>query len=143
MKENELRIGNWIKYEGNEIQLTKQKFKLCVFTLGLDELHEPIPLTEEWLVKFGFELYDYELFDEFDKDFEDGDLVETFLRYKKRHPVFTKTFIGIDFCKNDSLTEVFSIKKNRESDLYAPFIKHVHQLQNLYFAITGTELEVK
>jgi hypothetical protein len=79
MKAEELRIGNWIKYEGNEIQLTKQKFKLSVFTLGLDELHEPIPLTKEWLIRFGFE-YNYS-FDLYSKSGFDIQLLENGIEF--------------------------------------------------------------
>jgi hypothetical protein len=115
MKENELRIGNWIKYEGNEIQLTKQKFKLSVFTLGLDELHEPIPLTEEWLIKFGLE----------DKEFKGT-----------YHFVFFDEPLQI--YKSYGIWRIMFYRINRIKDL-----RYVHQLQNLYFALTGTELKVK
>ena len=48
MKANELRIGNWVtNFFGNNVQL-----------LLVDDEHatnfNPIPLTEEWLVKFGY-----------------------------------------------------------------------------------------
>jgi hypothetical protein len=110
MKENELRIGNWIKYEGNEIQLTKQKFKLCVFTLGLDELHEPIPLTEEWLVKFGF---------------------------------IKNTTSWTNFNRPNYTKEVKLNIQGKYLFYNGLIIGSVHQLQNLYFALTGTELEVQ
>jgi hypothetical protein len=112
MKAEELRIGNWIKYAGNEIELTRQKFKLCVFTLVLDELHEPIPLTKEWLIRFGFE-YNYS-FDLYSKSGFDIQLLENGIEF----------YIG-------------------EYGSYFTWIECIHQLQNLYFALTGQELTIK
>ncbi len=66
---------------------------------------EPIPLTEEWLVKFGFEGWDK------------GD--------------YTMNLSNANFYK---LPIWQPLAKN---------IKHVHQLQNLYFALTGEELTIK
>lgn len=62
MKANELRIGNWVLNQGELIELTKQKFKMAVISFNCQEI-KPIPLTEEWLVRFGFTLInrvDYE-----------------------------------------------------------------------------------
>ena len=112
MKAEELRIGNWIRYAGQEIELTRQKFKLSVFTLGLDELHEPIPLTKEWLIRFGFE-YNYS-FDLYSKSGFDIQLLENGIEF----------YIG-------------------EYGSYFTWIECIHQLQNLYFALTGTELTIK
>jgi hypothetical protein len=110
MKAEELRIGNWIRYAGKEIELTRQKFKLCVFTLGLDELHEPIPLTEEWLmIKSGYGLVSIE---------------SNLWISQKEDGIFYLTDDKDDFISNNP-------------------IKYVHQLQNLYFALTGTELTIK
>ena len=112
MKAEELRIGNWIRYAGQEIELTRQKFKLSVFTLGLDELHEPIPLTKEWLIRFGFE-YNYS-FDLYSKSGFDIQLLENGIEF----------YIG-------------------EYGSYFTWIECIHQLQNLYFALTGQELTIK
>jgi hypothetical protein len=85
-----------------------------------DALYEPIPLTEEWLVKFGFE-----------------DRIETgvCIAYHYGHNPIT----------NDWMIELIKI---HEDSFY--FYKNghfkivfVHQLQNLYFALTGEELIVK
>jgi hypothetical protein len=128
MKAEELRIGNWIRYAGNEIELTRQKFKLCVFTLGLDELHEPIPLTEEWLVKFGF-------------NYEDPLIYGKSGWYLKLKNQDLPSFI---FFNNHLQCSLFI-----SSSFNMCFIdtnghcEHVHQLQNLYFALTGTELTIK
>lgn len=123
---NELSIGNYIYDDFNEVHIVEkiesQKFNdwngsdtsLVVFSkLSKDDkgmytcdVVSPIPLTEEWLLKFGFE--------------------------KKRD------FFHLDyesFC-------IFLDKKGYYTHINCGnlYIKHVHQLQNLYFALTGKEL---
>jgi hypothetical protein len=79
----------------------------------------PIPLTEEWLIKFGFE--------------------KKIDCYKNINYNFNGYFASFD-CDNpmwfgeDGCCEQVTIKDN---------IKYVHQLQNLYFAVTGEELTMK
>ena len=109
IESRELRIGNWVNHNGTPIELTRNRFKLSVFTLGCSEI-EPIPLTEEWLERFGFEkrkisyLYGY------------GNFL-----YDYRLKLWT--WYGIQ--------------------LHDYLITYVHQLQNLYFALTGEELQLK
>ncbi len=109
MKANELRIGNWI-YDAQCQQNIQIGTGLHID--NLDPLSKPIPLTEEWLKRFGF----------------DENLKE-----------FVKSGISIREENNNSVFWVWGF--------YLGFshggIKHVHQLQNLYFALTGEELELK
>jgi hypothetical protein len=56
MKPNELRIGNSINYHGEEIIVRPYTFT----DIEVDAGYEPIPLTEEWLLKFGFEKYEFD-----------------------------------------------------------------------------------
>ena len=53
MESKELRIGNWIyhPYEFKESQIEDYYF-MSSFIADF----KPIPLTEEWLFKFGFDL---------------------------------------------------------------------------------------
>ena len=103
MKPNELRIGNWVETFEGVIQIQNG--------WEIDEGNEcqPIPLTEEWLEKFGFEYSDL-----------NGDSglwkIPPFQIYGK--------------C-NQFIYE------------YALDVNYVHQLQNLYFALTGEELTIK
>jgi len=79
----------------------------------------PIPLTEEWLERFGFEKTYSEL------SYCEYDLGK----------------IGVEI-NSDKLT----VSYNYGSDVeWVNFnhIKHVHQLQNLYHALTGEELTIK
>jgi len=110
MKPNELRIGNWIQFRYTE---TPVRITLGDFVREYNDEHledyEPIPLTEEWLLKFGFENYSMNLD-------EDG-------------------FTHVDVSFLSGGVEVYI------NDMIYPHIKHVHQLQNLYFALTGEELQ--
>ena len=115
MKANELRIGNWVmgnkpfRVDGVNIALYEQTIK------ALDsERWLPIPLTEEWLIKFGFE------------------------KIKNN---------GIDYELHDCVIS-FEAKWMFTSESYQNEVrtlipKHVHQLQNLYFALTNEELTIK
>lgn len=55
IKINEVRIGNWFSYNGadEEMQIDANDFQYVINGHITDI--EPIPLTEEWLVKLGFE----------------------------------------------------------------------------------------
>jgi hypothetical protein len=115
MKANELRIGNWIysKTYSKEIQM-KSFFGLCNVEASPD-LFKPIPLTEEWLLKLGcIEVYE--------NAFQDVDL----------------TFI-VEFKENKFIVYLICPMPWIELE----HIKYVHQLQNLYFALTGEELIIK
>lgn len=141
MKATELRIGNWVKnkHRTEPYQVWPQFFAQCFFTDKhpydlTKELSfvEPIPLTEEWLVKLGF--FKSPISYEID--------ISVFpqLEYKT---------LGVDIHKGifirqgdieesrilDDVVSVWNI------DVQGPI--HVHQLQNLYFALTGEELTPK
>ena len=79
---------------------------------------EPIPLTEEWLVKFGFENDKKGLILEF-KNYS-----YSYLWFNNNSGQLRLVSEGGKFLTHDNL-------------------KYVHQLQNLYFALTGKELEIK
>ena len=121
MEANELRIGNYAKHYENGIVLTVGRtvaFKTPTNTIRVDvDDLEPIKLTEEWLLKFGFEkIYSTKVRSVF--DFSE-DLRFGYLDFFG----FSNTSSGVTF-----------IGKKFEH------IKYVHQLQNLYFALTGKEL---
>ena len=114
MKVSELRIGNW--YKGDCLaqqywQITAQEI-LDFYDDPIDDYFQPIELTEDWFLKFGF-----------DKTYND------FNWYIKGNYCFS-------FLKELDLI-VFKIKF-QTVDICT--IKYVHQLQNLYFALTQEEL---
>jgi hypothetical protein len=83
---------------------------------------DPIPLTEEWLLKFGF------------KKERHFDLIVYAI-----HPTdgILRSLLAIAYHEDG---EHFC----NINDKWIPNkIKHVHQLQNLYFALTGEELIIK
>ena len=127
MKANQLRVGNlvqvnnetgevlWFDHEGAVCQTLDEK---CQCDMNI----EPIEITAEWLLKLGF-------------------------KYNK-----------LQFCSNKIIVHQYKIKgiclsiderkvnKHEYSFFGNNFIrtvKHVHQLQNLYFALTGEELKLK
>ncbi len=115
MKANELRIGNWC-YNNKDIQVTSHQVQL--FNEGIYDLL-PIPLTEEWLVKFGFDKV------------PNSDMVR-FFELGTFH-LYSEYYNGDYF----ELSNYYFIKGSSKQ------IKYVHQLQNLYYALTQTELKLK
>jgi hypothetical protein len=125
IKASELRTKNYVQtdYEGilEVININSEGFdyidarKPTFQALGRFPLDcvKPIPLTEEWLLKFGFEKNSYW--------FKDDNMLRFGLIDNKLH------------C---------SIGNDENGFLYNR-INYVHQLQNLYFALTGQELEFK
>lgn len=79
-----------------------------------DPVYEPIPLTEEWLLRFGLKR-----------------------GYKKVTIEFAPDF----YLHIDEEMKV-SIEEYGEGEQLLEHIQYVHQLQNLYFALVGLELEL-
>ena len=124
MEAKELRIGNWIKCTKNNCLNKKGDFIIDEYEMVKILEHgqqflEPIPLTYEWLLKFGFEWCNE--YDSYKKEAEEKTYYVTLWR--------------------SGFIELF-IKENNFCSGTIPF-KHVHQLQNLYFALTGEELKTK
>lgn len=116
MTTNELRIGNLV-YDEIEVCKVDAIFNDFVRVLcdnTVINLFEPktIPITEEWLLKMGFE--------------------------NNHSSVNFKTFYNNGF---DYRIELYSDGKVFFDELRE--IQYVHQLQNLYFALTGEELTIK
>lgn len=123
MKENELRLGNLFSYEQTThvvtaISNTNSKYADSKWLKGdgieyyrhdIDEM-KPIPLTEEWLLKFGFKKYNR-------------------VWYLKDPELDLKIFPF-------SIWEDLSYNTGE----LTPPLDFVHQLQNLFFALVGEEL---
>ena len=117
----ELRIGNLVNYIYSELDFSlisgltyevPQLDEITCFQPLYDEL-QPIPITEEWLLRFGFEPF-----------YINGKL--------------THYRIGLYFIKFDGEDFYFELGKGMIIE-----VKHIHQLQNIYFALTQKELELK
>lgn len=119
MEANELRIGNWLMRESQrEGFLVDSNTISRLFHSGTrDEL--PIPLTEEWLVKFGFE-------------YPKGD-------DSRDYGYLSGYFIGL----NDGVWEIEIGGSSDPGSNDHVKLPYVHTLQNLYFALTGDELTIK
>ena len=108
MKPEELRIGNYILNPKNKIiQVEEIGSYESPLTLFID-MYKPIPITEKWLIKFGFEFIEQKWINEYITIvlFADGYYYLT----------FNLKQVG---CK----------------------LEYIHQLQNIYFALTGKELK--
>jgi len=120
MKPTELRLGNYV-YPFDDIELCSNEeiFKNCIEVDGgviiSTSTYYPIPLTEEWLLKFGF--------------VKIGTYRIEFVKYSK----YKDFEIEVSLYINDG-----KIVTGQDFE-----INYVHQLQNLYFALTGEELEIK
>ena len=116
MELRELRIGNVIRSKVSGItgrptipwEILEEDV-VNIISNGIDN-YEPIHLTVDWLLRFGFENSSLILSEYY---------IDCFTVWCKN---------GIYFICNDG-----NIK---------PKLEYVHQLQNLYFALTGKELEL-
>lgn len=119
MKASELRIGNSIMQDDDFVFVTWWRLEL----MENNKIeYKPIPLTQEWLVKLGFDKLENDIPTYF-KCF--GNLIEDDYEFSFN--------IYVDSEQNYFIT-IFGRKI---------IIKHVHQLQNLYHALTGEELTIK
>lgn len=125
---NELRVGNWVKIVndetvGIEIQRVFQIYEGRINNAFGDDI-EPIPITPEILLKAGFAnddnlniRYSFEIFENHELTLG-GFEHETERGFR----------LSCDYCYYDKTLK---------------HIQYVHQLQNLYFALTGEELPIE
>ena len=113
MKATELRIGNLVQYSDGGGITELSGIAIHSFDCGILKI-KPIELTEEWLIRLGFE------WDIYWQGHTDGNWV------------LTSGEIGWRIAYG-----------KRKHDFIVYKIQYVHQLQNLYFALTAVELELK
>ena len=119
MEAKELRIGNLIKFiSTDDIDVvldinTRIIKKPSINNVNITDV-EPILLTEEWLLRFGFKNLD-------DSQFYNKKTSKKYYLLTSSHQGYTEICVN-DICGGQAVT------------------KYVHQLQNLYFALTGEEL---
>ena len=123
LKAKDLRLGNWVYHSsGNIIDV-----EIINSEIEEDDL-QPIPLTEEWLVKLGFEEGNYKELNE--KHFvKNSNTIKVIISGVGFWDVYT----DYNLCQITFSNGLNIITDNRG-------LKHVHKLQNLYFALTGEEL---
>ncbi len=118
MKVEELRHGNYYVHGDSFVH---HRGKVDQYHIGeIDvENYQPIPITEEWLIKFGFERYDNEA-----NNYQ--------LKDDLRYNIFNKTLKGY---LSDGVFGRWVILNDQ--------VDYVHQCQNIIFALTQTELTIK
>ena len=142
MKATELRIGNYVYYEhtthivsgvhGNKVYSWWVKDGEPVIEYEAKDIsgtqvenpyidvisqYEPIPLTEEWLIKLGFEKL---------TDSKDG--------FKNTTYTYTKGISFIVYFDGVRLSTNFWMGNEKH---------YIHQLQNLFYVLSGEELILK
>lgn len=138
----ELRIGNYIDCECTThivTEISRTLVRSYWLKAKEDEIKndyifeiescKPILITEEWLLKFGFEKFKPIL----------GSYVKTPSATKKGYGFRFHTqnpFSDDIFCL---VTETYYMEQLIQTKYW---VKYVHQLQNLYFALTGEELKI-
>jgi hypothetical protein len=126
MKAEELRIGNLVLIPYNKSNKQEGFFEATISQIGDfgayigPEDYEPILLTEEWLLKFGF-------YETSNQDFIGG--------------LYTQDKPDKFFINKETMSYCFFDYEGSIDDIIQ--IKYVHQLQNLYFALTGEELQLQ
>jgi len=125
MDARELRIGNLVNigYDCKVVRIEEYGATLNTYNGVKEFIHfhqtdiRPIPLTEERLLKIGFSLsYKSE--------------------YKRKFDLDINTEFGYDFDLNGNVNGMQGFRH------YGRYYtcEYLHQLQNLYFALTGLEL---
>lgn len=126
MKTNELRLGNLVQfslvitkgiYEVSAIRSNQIGVIGLTFEYKISEF-QPIPLTEEWLVRFGFQ--------------------------KREGSTSNEWWNGINEVTKDWLVDITQM--NDDGTFFYRNGKHVinyvHELQNLHFVLAGEELKL-
>ena len=130
MKETDLRIGNLVGIAsslnfsiGKVTLISNNRILLENKISNKNHKFIPIQLTEEWFINFGFEKAKHSHgYDCYIKDGFDFDIVS--------HGRYLVLAIYTD----ESCTNSLYFAHGR--------FEYVHQLQNLYFALTGAELTI-
>lgn len=139
MKAEELRIGNFIEYYIGEDGINwtlntvdVEDLKWCdLYESDFNKHHRAIPLTEQWLERFGFE--------------PNGVYKSMRLPLERLRTHGTRTFIVVAHDGDTWIELINRDKHNQYKELQSHCFqcKYVHQLQNLYYALTFEELTLK
>jgi len=128
MTAKEFRLGNLISVLGNVVEVIKiygdikievHSDILQFWEVDIEEKDEdvlPIPLTEEWLLKFGFKRLE-----------SPAPEIHPYADYIKYDIVISMPYFEFSYSYGDS----------------SRVLKYVHELMNLYYTLTGEELEIK
>jgi len=117
MKATELRIGNWVKRDCQPkgFQIDSHSFVVCERD---PKMYRPIRLTKKWLKDFGFKIFK----------------PKTIKGWIINENEFWPFILG---AHKQILLEIDGFTKTID---ITPPVQYVHQLQNLFFALTNNEL---
>lgn len=147
IKPNELRIGNLFYpiNRNNEVNIpdevpfvmvetTQNSVKAYLFGTPIHQVLKytefslrdisPIPVTEEWLEGFGFIMHETPI----NFIYNNKGVKIVYSKTNLEFPEFVNIFLG--------RTSIHAARNYLR-------LNYVHQIQNLYFTLTGTELELK
>lgn len=161
MTSNELRQGNLISFfnglgKDEVIEVTPRFFSSLASGQSFEDqkkrveingYYKPIPLTEEWLLKFGFNKWTF-------TNHLSGLAYEDIFAYEKSgliiHMADKAAYFKNEMVNKNQLSIVIHLgfTESNKIKYYTQTIDetqvdYVHQLQNLHFALTQTELEIK
>ena len=143
MNPTELRIGNYVSRDG-EVDVINGIW--CeIGESGLDDFYiqagnkldypiddiQPIPITEEWLKRIGFAL-------RFDFDKSHGIYYNKLREDTEDMLTLRPYYMGGFLWGHSENPDEFPIEMGNPIG-----VEHVHQLQNLYFALTGSDLKIQ
>jgi hypothetical protein len=126
IKAIDVRIGNYAIYEGKIYKLSAASILDLSRNEGKE--FEAIPITEDWLLKFGFTNID-----------------QTNIYVKSMHKIGGEKLKSIAVYideENYTVAIVDYYAGVEKTDLLHLDYEYVHQLQNLYYALTGLDLSV-
>lgn len=112
MELQELRLGNYVNWNDEGYRDVSTGVFSCWEQQELHKILKPMPLTKEWLVKFGFSGH-------------------------------IKFELGLIVIYLSSERNRFGLWHGDSVKMFNVPVEYVHQLQNLYFALTGNELKIK
>ena len=118
MNRQEYRIGNLVL--SKRVTGKLEPHQICrgdYIDYLTDESHKPIRLTEDWLLRMGFDTH-------------------------KKHDQYLENQVYM------TMDAIYYVAQSFEDDHgcwnHCEFeVKHVHQLQNLYYALTQKELKIE
>lgn len=126
MEAEELRIGNWINHPEN-YAIEVNSTTIDLMSILKNNRFNPIPLTEEVLLNSGFEKIESR---------QDYFELSSYDPYNPT-PEGCRINVFFDF---DGVRLWYAFESDGARLIRR--IHYVHQLQNLYFALTGEELEI-
>ncbi len=122
MKAQELRIGNYYDNNGQTETVTVSVIEALLESESRAWI-KPIPITEEWLVKFGFKLTS-----------DSGDV---------KHFDFPNNSDYSIYLDHKDIALAYNTKSGYYCLMYdVHYLQSVHQLQNIFYALTGEELTI-